>query len=56
MTRTVLLSKHLADLQEGAKHLRALEEARRDTMRDLVGCGRVLCEHFGDKLQVPLAY
>ena len=56
VTRTALLSKCLADLQEGAKHLRALEEARRDTMRDLVGCGRVLCERFGAELQVPPAY
>ena len=46
VTRTALLSKSLADLQEGARHLRSLEEARRDMMRDLIGRGRVLCERF----------
>ena len=56
VVRNVLLSERLTELQEGAKHLRALDEARRDTMRDLVGRGRAVCERFGAELQVPPAY
>ena len=51
-----VVSEHLTELQEGAKNLRALDEARRDTMRDLVGRGRALCELFGAELHVPPAY
>ena len=56
VARTVLLSKSLADLQEGARHLRSLEEAHRGMMQDLAVRGKVLCERFGAELQVPPAY
>ena len=56
VAQNVLLSEGLTELREGAKHLRALDEARRDTMRDLVGRGWAICERFGAELQVPPAY
>ena len=48
VAQNALLTKHLAVLQEGAKHLRALDGARRDAMRDLVGRRKALCERFGE--------
>ena len=56
VAQNALLTKHLAVLREGAKHLRALDGAHRDAMRDLVGRGKALCERFGVELQVPDAY